>query len=319
MELNFRQGLARVQTDITSAPNFLQISGSTVSLIVSPDSTIVSFAHGTTDYLFEERRTVSSAWAGPFFPATDYWLYWDIDILTGLRAFNHTLLEPVYGSVAPVTPAVDQHWFDTTNTVMNAWNGTRWVEKIRCFAAKFDEGSVLIQYGIGTQVGITTPVSAGFILFDDDDHPVKKFDRYNRGKFITTETPLASQVSQVTNFKLEAQLEQVEAMEYIPAYSAVAFKAQYKVGLASSTNFNQPAVGIVVEDMFISEVRTFISTGFVRNVAWNWTVVSGTPVFVGSTGALTTTVPQINSIQQIGYVVNPTTLFIQIHPLIKYA
>ena len=321
MRISFRNGIVRQQSDITNQPNFLQTSsgGQKVSLIVSPDPTIVSFAHSTANYLFEERKTITNAWNGPFSPGViSYWLYWDIDLVTGIRTFGHTTTQPVDGAITPIAPQVDQHWFDITTNLMKVWNGQRWVTKIRCFAGKYSNGSVLIQYPPGTQVGINTANDSGYILFDDDDKPVKKFDQFNQGKFITTETPLASQFAQAANFKLEASIELVECIENVSKWYAVCYKSAGKIGLAMPIDIAHPAVGVAPEDLYATEVRGIITSGFIRDPNWNWTQDPETPIFVGPTGELTTTVPQAHSLQQIGYIVSPTTLFIEVRQIIIY-
>lgn len=311
MRIPFRQGIVRQQS------NFLQVSGSAINLIVSPDPTIIAFAHSTGNYLFEERKTVTSAWTG-FTGGPPYWLYWNIDLITGLRTFGYTKIQPVDGALAPASPQTDQHWFDINTNLMKVWNGQRWITKIRCFAGKYEGGMSLTQYPTGTQVGINTANDAGYILFDDDDKPVKKFDTFNQGRFITTETPLASQFAQAANFKLEASLELMEAIEYIPKWSAVCYKQVYKIGLASPVDPSHPAIGISNEDIYATEVRGVVTSGFVRDPNWNWPNPPETPLFVGLAGELTTAVPQQFSLQQVGYIVGPQTIFVDIHQIIIY-
>jgi len=317
MKIGFRQGLVRYQTDTGNNPTFLLYSGGVVSLIVSPDPTLVSFAHGFDgDYLIEESQSVIGAWPGPFNPGQDYWLYWDIDILTGERTFGHTTIEPVDGSIAP-SPVNDQHWFDITTSTHKVVVQGRWQDRIRCFAGKLAGGGLLVPYTTGTQVGFTNTVNAGFLLFDDDGKPVKKFDRFGRGKFITTETPLSSQHARLANFRLEASLVDAKAAEFIPEYHCVTYKAVGEIGLAVYDTPGLPAIGIIREDMYVGETRTFISRGYITNTTWNWTDFPGTKLFVGETGEITTTVPQRNSIQRVGIIVSPDTILVDIQPLIR--
>lgn len=318
MRVPFRQGIIRHQTDITNNPTFLQLTAAGVSLIVSPDPTLLTFAHGSSaDYLFEERKTVVNAWPGPFTTGVDYWLYWDLDLITGNRTFGRTTVEPVDGSSQPQGNIPnDKHWFDTTESVMKVRSGNRWIEKIRVFAGKIDEGAVLVPYTTGTQVGFNSSVRAGFLIFDDEDNAVKKFDRFGRGKFITTESPLASQVSKLASFRLEAELVDAEAVEYIPQLYCITYKGPRKVGLASYTLPGFPAIGVATEEMFVGEVRSFISSGYLSSENWNWTQPPGTKIFVGVTGELTTTVPQKFSIQQVAVIVNNKTILVDVQPLI---
>ena len=318
MRISFRQGIARQQTDITNNPNFLLYSGSGVSINVSPDETVVAFAHGfDADYIFEEQQSVPNAWTGPFTPGTDYWLYWDLDPLTGLRTFGHTIVEPIDGPSEPPAPLQDQHWFDTTVSVHKIRKGARWHEVIRCFAAKLDDGGVLIQYPTGTQVGFNTTVDAGTLLFDDEGNAVKKFDRFGRGKFITTESPLSSQAASLANFRLEGLFIPVKAIEFIPKNSCIAYKGPNEIGLASFNDPSNQAIGISIEEMFIGEVRTFVQSGYIINEAWNWTQSPGTRLFVGGTGEVSPNVPQQNSIQHVGTIISPNKILVDIRPIVR--
>jgi len=329
MRVSFRQGIVRYQTDIVENPTFLKPIGNNISLIVSPDPTLIAFAHGISDYLFEEQVTIEEAWGsgnnsnplhknGPFISGTVYWLYWDIDIVSGIRTFGHTSLQPQTSSKPPNNPQIGLMWFDLTNTVMNVWNGTRWINVIRVMAGKFSGGVSINPYTVGTQVGLLTPVQAGFILYDDDDNPVKKYDRFNRGKFITTETPLASQLSRMANFSLEAEIVEASAIENIPKWHCVAYVFTGKIGLARPTDINHPCIGIAREEIHTSESRNFISRGHIRDPNFNWTQPVSSPVFVGANGIITPFPSQTYSIQQVGIVVSPKILFIDIRPKIIY-
>lgn len=314
----FRQGLVRYQTDLASTPTFLQAAGSQVNLNVSPTPTVITFAHKSTDYLFEERTSVAGAWQGPFSPGTtDYWLYWDIDLVTGERTFGHTTLEPVYGPVAPA-PVNTKHWFDTTNKVMKVWNGVTWQEVIRCFAGKYDNGSIIVANPTGTQVGLSQVGYAGFILFDENDNPIRKFSRSRQSEFITTESVLITHLSTgAVSFTFETALNLVEAVGSIPAYYLVSPRGEGQIGLASHTDVARPIIGIVREDLVNGATGSFVPRGYVTNENWNWTVSPGTPLFCGVSGQVTTSVPQIGAIQEIGYVVSSKTIFVDIQHAIR--
>lgn len=319
MKLTFRQGIARQQTDTSGTPLFLQKTGSnTITLYVSPTPTLLTFAHGIqTDYLFEERKTVTDAWKGPFEVNVDYWLFWDLDLLSGFRTFGHTTVEPITSAAKPLGQvAADQHWFDLVSQKMMVYSNGRWIEKIRVFAGKLDEGAILIPNKIGSQVGLIVASVSGFLIFDDEDNAVKKFDRFGKGKFLTTESPLSTQVSKLANFKLEASAIDGQAVEFIPSYYVVAFRGERQLGLASNTTPYFPAIGLSIEEMGIGEVRTFISRGYVTNEQWDWQVPAGSKLFSGTTGELVTDVPQTYSLQQVATVISSRTVFIDIKQII---
>lgn len=316
----FRQGIVRQQlTNLTNQPNFLVLSpdGNTISVYSSPDPTIVTIAHGTTDYLFEESTSIA-AWTGPFPPSKTFYLYWDIDILTGERTFGKTERAPIVSATAPASPQQDQHWFDLQNMIYKVWNGATWSEKLRVFAGNIAGGALLTQYPVGTQVGVQAQCNAGSILFDDEGKPIKKHDRFNRGKFITTETALASQFPRIANWRIEPAISDGKAIEHIPKWHAVCYKGQNELGLASYDDVDHPAVGVANEDMHTTEVRGFHTKGFLTDPNWNWDVAPGSLVFVGLHGELTTNPPQLFSIQQVGSVVSKKSIYVDIQPQIIY-
>ena len=317
--LAFRQGLVRYQTDISNAPNFLQkvSGGQYININVSPTPTTFTIAHFDQNYLFIEQKSVNHAW-GPFNDSNTCWLYWDVDFITGELTRNHTYVDPISQASPPPTPAIDKHWFDTANKIMKVWSGTSWVEKLRVFAATYQNSSTIIYYPLGSQVGISSGSHvAGFPLYDDSGNPVQKFNRNRRGQFIHTESSLASQFAKTANFRIEGNILQAEALEFIPKYSVAAYKQDNKIGLCTNVDADFPAVGIVVEDINVGDVRTVLTNGPLTNEDWNWTVPTMTPLFVDSLGNLTTTPPSVISIQHIGYVVGVKTIVINIQPQIR--
>ena len=318
-QLTFRQGIVRYQTDTANNPTFLKKNGSYISLIVSPDPTVITFAHFAVDYLFDELLTVSQAW-GPFSGGTDYWLYWDVNLSTGLLSRSYTTVQPIVRATAPTNPVTtDQHWFDTISNVMKVWSGSRWVEKVRVFAAKYVGGAVIIPYETGSQIAVNKKTFAGHVLFDETDVPLKIYKNISQFTFLTTETPMASQFHRIINFRLETVINQATAREHVPIFYAIAYYDPNVVGLASSTTPNYPAIGVSSEDMPTGENRSFMTKGFVTYDQWNWTDAPGTRLFVGSAGEITAAVPQNNSIQQVATVVDSQTIFIDIQQIIRYS
>ena len=315
MKLPFRQGLVRYQTDVAHNPIFIQKSngGSNIDLYVSPDPTIVTFAHGVTDYLFEERKTIPQAW-GPFVAGTDYWLYWDIDMLTGARTFGYTTLQPKYLPTAPHPAQNDQHWFDKTNNKMFVYGTGRWVEKIRVFACKYDEGAVIVPYPTGSQANITQTIYAGFLMFDVDDKPIKQWKRDQSGIFLTTESKIITHSSKMATVILEAATVVAEAQENIPAWSLICYKNIEKIGLASYNDQIRPVAGLAYEDLYTTEVGSFYTSGYITNTNWNWTSAPSTSLFCGASGQLTTTIPQVGSVQRVGMIISSDTIFLDIGP-----
>lgn len=320
MKIGFRQGIARYQLDPgTNQPIFLQkVNGGTaIDLFVSPTPTIVAIADGNTNYLVSENKTVGQAFTG-FTTGVDYWLYIDINMLTGERTFGHTLVEPTFGPTAPTSPVNDQHWFDTSSYNMKVWVNGAFEKKLRVFLAKYDEGSIIQPYPIGSQVNLNVPVNAGFILFDEDNKPVRKYQRRGLGTFLTTESIFTTHTSKAVNVSFELQIEVAQAIEPLPIYSVVTYDEPGKIRLASHLEPNKPAVGIVVEDFFQGEISQYVTQGYIDNSGWNWNVSPGSPLFIGPTGEITTNVPQSGAIQRIGFVIGPQQIYLSIQPSMKY-
>jgi hypothetical protein len=311
MRIPFRQGI------VTAPSGFLQQTGSTVSLVIAtPTMVSVAFADGTANYLHTERLSVTNAWTGPFAPGTDYWLYWDINIMTGQRTFGHTLHEPYEGASAPLSPQPDQHWFDTVSFKMKVWNATsgRWVSKIRVFAAKLQSGSVLISTSVntpdyeGTQVGSVSaiPVAAGALVFDTNGDPVKR----NNGTFFTTEDVVVASVASSTQVKLGATMIEAVAVANLPAYSIVQFVDFNQINLATTAFVEQGAYGIIEEAASTGQVVNVALQGVITNPAWDWTVAGvNAPLYVTNVGGLTTNVTPDGVI--VAYVVDVNTIVLR--------
>lgn len=322
-KFNFRHGIARRQEDGNGNPTFLRKNGTYIDLVVSPNPTIFLIAHRATDYMFTENATVLQAW-GPFAASgsdPDYWLYWDVNFSTGKITRGFTTREPITTSIEPKTKNLDQHWFDTANMVMKRWDGSCWMEIIRVFAGKYRGGAILIPNNRGSQCGIGYPSTldqeyfAGIPLLSPEGKPLQVWQRNRKGQFITTETPLHSQLNRNANFRVEAAINMANASEPIPIHYAVAYSGtgKDKVMLARNTLPRKQAIGIASEEMVPGEVRTFITKGFVTNDAWDWTnpgEEAGTRLFVGPTGELQTSLPTIDSIQEMGVITGPQTIYI---------
>lgn len=333
--ISFRQGIVRQPTGAWLSFN----SGNdAVILDTSSEPLLLNFADGPDDdYLWEENQGAFEAWGvsnpdisfGPLPTTVPYWLYFDIDAITGKRRFGTTIYEPIDDSSAPVNPAVDQHWFDTRNVsadgtylTMKVWDGSKWLQKIRLFVGKVIAVGTIQIFSNGTQIGKNTSVRSGRILYDDENktRPIKRFDRRGRGKFITTEATIFSQFSNISGFRIAQSLIEARAIETIPQYHAVALRGPREVGLARNGASGGPyeAVGISTEDFNFSEVRTFTTTGYLTDDNFTYTDTPGTKIFVGSNGELVTDPPQQFSIQQVATVVDENTILVDIQPIIYY-
>lgn len=313
MNLTFRQGLARYQTDISANPTFLQRSagaGNFIDLLVQPDPTIIVFAHKTANYIVEETKTVRNAW-GPFSGSQTQYLYWDVNMVTGEVTRGVTLFPPMYAGTSPVNPIVDQHWFDTNDVVMRVWNGGKWVEKIRVFAAYLSSGGIIRPYPIGSQAGITGNFEGGNIVLDSYNKPLRQSD----GTFVTTTTSMIIVNNSAKKIKFEAEVMSGMANEPIPQFSLVQFRAGRRIHLARSTEYLSRIAGIVTEDLYTNEPGYVTTDGLIRNETWSWPANKvNRPLFCGPNGQLTLTPPTEGVLQVAGFVYDTDAVYINIFP-----
>lgn len=292
MQVPFRQGIVK------AIPNFLQLTGSTVSLVIpQPAYVLVTIADGTSDYLISENASVSNAWTGPFSSGVDYWLFWELHPITGAKMYGHTLYEPIESTIAPTSPVNDQHWFDSTAGKMKVWNGTasRWVEKIRVFAARLTSATQIVSMSInspsfeGTQVGsyLSTQVLAGYIVLDNEGKALRK----GNGKFFTTEEVGVSGVTHASRVKFSSIVREAEAAANMANLTVVAFTDFDTIVPATPSMVTQGKLfGIIEEDVIIGGFVNVVFEGVVSSSDWDWTSLGvNAPLYIGAGGVLSAT------------------------------
>lgn len=312
MQLNFRQGVARHQKDVNGNPVFLQRSGASgqffIDLVVQPDPTIIVFAHKSATYIVEEVKTVAQAW-GPLIGSNTKYLYWDVNLLTGALTRGFTVYPALYTSAPSPNPQPDQHWFDTNANQMRVWNGAKWVDKLRVFAGHVTSGSIIHPTVIGTQAGLVGPTEGGSIILDSLGNPLRQSD----GSFVTTTTWLNVMNLGTTTVRLEEPIMSGMADEELPKYSLVQLRPGRRLVLARSTDYTSRISGIITNSMYESEVGIVITDGVVKNDQWNFSPASiNRPLFCGSTGQVTLAPPQTGIIQQIGFVYDTQSIYMDI-------
>lgn len=311
MRLSFRQGIARYQTDVSSNPIFLQRSagaGNFVDLVVSPDPTIIVFAHRNANYIVEETKSIANAW-GPINNTQTTYLFWDINLLTGAVTRGTTLFSPMYTGSPPSAPVVDQHWYDTTENVMRVWNGSKWVEKIRAFAGYITSAAIIHPYRIGSQAGIAGDFDGGNIILDAYNKPLRQSD----GTFVTSSTDLIISNNSAKKVKFETEVLNGMAAAPIPKFTLVQMRAGRQIVPARSIDFMSRVAGIVTEDLYANEAGYVIPDGLVRNESWNFPANKvNRPIFCGPNGEVTTTPPQVGVCQICGYVYDTDAVYINI-------
>jgi len=332
MQLGFRQGIVRRQTNLSGA-DWLQktsLSGASIDLNVGNEPIILTFCHYGSNYLIEETRSIVGAWGsdvvgtknGPLTASgqTQY-LFWDIDLGTGGLSRGWTLVPPIVSATEPVNPTADTHWFDLINFRMRVFRkpsptvaGT-WQDKVRLFAAIYDSSANIISYPLGSQVGISTGTwPAGNLILGINNKPLKQSD----GTFVTTESSLIINQTSGQNVKFDMALVYSQAAEELPKYHLVSFLPQFRIGLASCLNLTSFVSGIVIADHHQEEMAQVISNGVVRNEQWDWTDANiNKPLFCGATGELRLTPPTVGVVQQVGYVYERDSIYLNIFPPVR--
>lgn len=292
MRVNFRQGIIHAQI------GFLNYSTLGVTIQTSQDPTVVTIAHGMNNYLHHEPKDVL-AWTAPFTTGQKYWLYWDFNPRTFARTFGKTTLVPIVAPTYPTTPptpatpttpamgydsegvaifppAEGRHWFDTINNKMFVRQGSNWVEVIRVFAASllngsFSSVSMDSPSFFGTQIGNTTSINAGRVIFDEYSKPILKSNK----SFFTSEDMFFSAGSRIDGCRLESNVDYVinTSTDTIPAYKVVAYTNFGEIAVATFEDVSNTTIACMTQTTYPGELGTVIIQGVVSNPAWNWTEV----------------------------------------------
>jgi hypothetical protein len=331
MIISFRQGIVRT-ANILNGPNWLQktsLNGTSVDLNVAQEPIVLTFSHYGTNYLYEETTSIQGAWGtsalgtnnGPMAATgqTQY-LYWDVALDTGELTRGWTALPPIIAGVEPPNATDDQHWYDTTNFRMRVFrkpggSAGSWQDKIRLFAARYDMSANLIPYGLGSQVGITGGTwGAGNIILGTNNKPLKQSD----GTFATTESDFIIYKTSGENVRFDMALQYRQAVNNIPKFNLVSFLPGNKMKLASSMDMFLFVSGIVLADHHSQDVGQVVSSGVVRTEQWDWSdAVINSPVFCGPSGQVTTAPPTIGVVQQVGFICDKTSIYMQLLPPVR--
>lgn len=294
MNLDFQQGVVIYPID-GGLQSFLSYSSGFVSLTTTNGHTDVTLAYGSENYLLSEPSTINNAW-GPLPPSTDCWLYWDINLHTGVRTFGFTTLPPIYSSGTPASPAENQHWFNTSSRKMYVYTSGNFRETLRVFAAKVNN-STFTPLGTGfpsrpfagTQAGLNSlNQPAGRIIVDSAGGPVRRSD----GKFFTSEDTFFTNGSPVNVIRLEANVLTAVAYEPIAKFQVVKFSDFGQISLANYDDIGNTTLAMALEDLDGQEVGTVCIQGHITNPSWNWQTV-GANLWVSQGGELTDVDPHV--------------------------
>ena len=298
MKIDFQQGI--ITYPISNGQQvFLAKIGDYVSLQTANGRTDITFAHGTENYLLTEASDVNNAW-GPLLPNTDYWLYWNLDLLTAVRTFGFTTVAPVYGPTQP-TAVNGLHWFDTVNHKMFLYQTGGWREVVRLFAAKVNNAiftglgeGITGQPFAGSQVRLVNfGLTAGRIIVDETGTPIRRTNNL----FFTSEDEFFINGSPVNTIRLEANIVNATAKENIARYQVVKYTSFGHIHLATYNDIQTTMLAMSMEDILLEHTGTLCVQGVITNPEWNWQTV-GASLWVNGYGLLSETNP---------FVVDPIT------------
>lgn len=302
MTFNFRQGIVVSQR---GSVDFISINPSNNSIDLNANKTPLqlNFSHGNSNYYVSINNSIPNAWTFK----GDTWFYWDIDLLTGQLSRGTTKNYLGYGENFPTSKIEDSHFFNTLTHKMYVFNSGRWIEKIRLFSGNIQNG-VLYTETIGSQINEQVTVRAGSIVFDFKNRPIPRFQEDGSFEFITTETFNNFQHTNLSNMKFSGvQLRGISSVED-SKFLCVNWGGDSTLKLADYRD-EFPAFALLSENAKTGELISIITHGFVTNKSWRWLDPENTLVFLSENGEITTHVPQTHSIQNVGYIVNPFTIF----------
>lgn len=291
MILNFRQGVVSGDKTVTGDPDFIQFTGSDYRLSTDNEPLVVALAHGTTNYLHTETSNVT----GWNIVSEDTWLYIEIDLITAQRTFGSTNVEPVYGPTAPLAPADNLHWFNTTDNTMYFWNNatTQWFEVIRVMVAKVDATNTITYYPFGTQVAISsvTPIyNTGRIFYDVTGEALYRPNQ----SFLTTEDQMMVSGTVAQSIRLESNAVVAKAAYPIPAFHVVKYSNFETVELANYEDTGTTVLAMATTEANTGEIIQVTVQGVITNPAWDFQTV-GVPLWVDLTGDLVDVDPNITN------------------------
>lgn len=304
MLVDFIQGIVSYQN---SSTKYISIMKNTISINCEKVPLIVNFAHGKYNYLHRQTKSINPA----FTVATNknYYFFIEIDIFDGSIKFNYTTKIPTYGDEYPVSPELNEHFFNVQDRKMYYYNASGWVECLRVFIGSFVNGKLILQ-ALGTQVNLNTPCASYEIIYDYKNRPIKRFNDDNTYHFITTDTLLNNQNINLSNIKFTNLIQNTTTDESLFDYCLVGFADYNKLGLASYDGLE--CIGMVEIHKPTQKINKIITEGFVTNNYWQLTEDFNTNLFVSLNGAFSTDIPSTGYIQNIGHIVNSKTIYLNL-------
>lgn len=308
MNINFTQGVLRGEASL-GTPVYLTKSGTNVHIFTSSEPVLAVIAHKTKNYLVTEPVSVNNAWSS--IPPGGAWLYWDINLTSGVVTRAFTIYEPAFGaSLPPSSINVDQHYFNTSTNRHYVWNGYAWIEVLRVFAGSVSALGVLTISPFASQVGLNTAAAAGYIIYGLNNQAIIDPSDYtfiNTGSgFLLNGGPKSFPIS------LDNELNYVLAGESIPAGSLVALGAGGTAILADNST-QRYATGLVLEPVITGQSTRIHMAGFITSASFTFDDLDvGKLLWLDDLGVMTITRPAGVVAQAVGVIVSPTAMLLNL-------
>lgn len=181
-----------------------------------------------------------------------------------------------------------RHWYDTASNRHFYYHNNVWVEVLRVFAAQLHLGTSFLPQTItggsfiGTQIGNTSSVRAGRVLFDEASNPIRRDDR----TFFTSEDQFFAGASRIDAIRLESNVARAQCIDTaIAQFQPVAWVADGKIRAAQYNDVETTVVGVLTEDLISQEVGGVVIQGVITNTDWSWThgpdaIPVGSPLWI---------------------------------------
>lgn len=295
MIINFRQGIV-----LAKGP-WLFKTGSTVGI---SSGVLFTLSEEDTNYLWTEPGT-ASAWT-----VTDQktWLYLEIDKDNANRTFGSTTINPfIY--TAPSNPTIGQMYYDVNEYRFKEWSGQYWIDVLRVFVGYVDSGNITKQ-SIGTQVNVYESADADYIVIGTNGLPVKRYD--DTSFTFYNKTTIRNFKREQTDTLMYARVCNVNgvATGNISSYKCVGWSDYNKLSYADPKTI--PAIGFALINAESGDILSFHYDGFIQSDSWQFNDLPNTSIYLADGGEISTGIDATSSIQRLGYIVSPNTLYIDI-------
>lgn len=308
MNISFTQGVVRGEANL-GTPVYLTKAGANVHIFTSSEPVLAVVAHKTKNYLITEPVSVNNAWAG--IPPGGAWMYWDINMATGVVTRGFTIHAPAFGSSLPPSSLnTDQHYFNTSSKRHYVWNGSAWIEVLRVFAGSVSALGVMTISAFASQVGLNTAVTAGYIIYGLNNQAIidpldSTFINTGSG-FLLAGGPKAFPIT------LDNELNYVLAGESIPAASLVAIGPLGTIILADNTT-EKFSTGLVLEPVITGQSARIHMAGYI--VSGDFAFSSGdvgTVLWLTTAGGMSIVRPVTTKAQSVGIIVSETSMLLNL-------